>query len=83
LQLRGLKKQYANEEAWKQYTNENLYLIHAINDTVIEYPHFMNNVNEAQLEKSNWMVSRRGGHNFLKHELMLVSAIIFQLNALR
>ena len=76
IQLLNKKKSFNSDEAWQEYSIQSLYLVHSLNDKVITPPNFIKNINASAIPANNWLLTQRGGHNFLKYELQLVSAII-------
>ncbi len=78
LQLKKLRKDYANDDDWIDFTSKKLFLIHAKNDKIISFNSFLENRNIAKLKSiiHNWEIFNSGGHNFLQYELPLVSTII-------
>lgn len=75
-QIAERKKEFSDEIAWQAFISEKLFLIHAHNDRIVPIRNFLENVEIANLPAKNWMVTRSGGHNFLRHELAVVSVII-------
>ena len=80
LHLQHTRDNFGNDVEFTRYLNNTLYLIHARNDPIVSVSHFYQNRDSAQLTFSNWLLARRGGHNFVKHELILTAAIIAKLN---
>ena len=79
LHLQHSRETFGNDVEFTRYLNNTLYLIHAKNDPIVTVSHFYQNRDSAQLTFSNWLLARRGGHNFVKHELILTAAIIAKL----
>ena len=55
---------------------KDLILIHAKNDSIISNVHFFNLLALTGLDSTNWLFTRKGGHNFIKYEPILISRII-------
>ncbi|MCF2139420.1 MAG: alpha/beta hydrolase [Candidatus Lokiarchaeota archaeon] len=81
LQIERKKQEMKNQVFWKNYNNKKFYLIHAKNDLVIPVEHFWDNLDELNLDSSNWLITQRGGHNFLRYEPILLSQIIWFLHS--
>ena len=76
LQISNKRKEFSSENLWNKYINSKLFLFHAVNDKVIPYTNFKNNLLNCRLIENNWVVTKRGGHNFLKYELVIIASII-------
>lgn len=79
LQILDKKKKFATIRKWQEYAAKNIYLIHSLNDKVISSLNFKKNIVASEIPLENWLLTQRGGHNFLKHELPLISTIIERL----
>ncbi|MHA1777219.1 MAG: alpha/beta hydrolase [Promethearchaeota archaeon] len=55
---------------------EKFNLIHAENDAIIPVSHFWENLNELNLEFSHWLLTKKGGHNFLRYEPLVLTQIL-------
>ncbi|MHA1612848.1 MAG: hypothetical protein ACTSYU_12400, partial [Promethearchaeota archaeon] len=65
----------------KKSLQERILLIHSQNDQVINIQHFWNNLSILELPKSNWLVTQKGGHNFLRFEPIVLGKIINHLKS--
>lgn len=72
---------FPNEAAWKDFTTQYFSLCHAQNDQVIENHHFWENIEEFSLDSTSWMITEKGGHNFLRNEGLLLGEILFRLKS--
>ncbi|WP_371801654.1 alpha/beta hydrolase [Candidatus Lokiarchaeum ossiferum] len=79
LQILEKKKEFSSIIDWQKYAAKSLFLIHSRNDKVISAINFKKNITASEIPLENWLITQRGGHNFLKYELILTSAIIERL----
>ncbi len=79
LQLADKKATFPNSKDWEKFIQKKLTFIHAKNDKIIPLSHFSKNLDKIDHNNNNFLITSRGGHVFMKYELLLVSKIIREL----
>lgn len=74
LQIRSIKSEGNSETL--SIIKKKFHLIHADNDAIIPVSHFWENLGELELSSSHWLVTKKGGHNFLRYEPLILSKIL-------
>ncbi|MHA1673431.1 MAG: alpha/beta hydrolase [Promethearchaeota archaeon] len=71
----------SSDPSWKESLQRRILLIHSRNDQVIDIQHFWENLSILELPSSNWLITQKGGHNFLRFEPIVLAKIINHLKS--
>ncbi len=66
---------------WARVVTNRVFLVHCINDKTIRIDHFRANVSAFDLPPSQAIVLSRGGHTYLRAELLLASTLLRAFDA--
>ncbi len=69
-------RQKMNPEEWARIVTKRVFLVHCRNDKTIRIEHFRANVSAFDLPPSQAIVLSRGGHTYLRAELLLGSTLL-------
>jgi predicted alpha/beta-fold hydrolase len=69
------QKHEIREQSNLKNINQNLILIHALDDPVVNINNFYENRHVTQPSLTQWLLTKRGGHLFRKYELILLAKI--------
>jgi len=73
-------KSLISDEEWEYYSRR-VFLIHAINDRIIKFKNFKENVTLLDITENNTLILKKGGHTQKKNELLLVAASLDFFNS--
>ncbi len=74
-------RQSMRPEDWSETIRNRVFLVHCTNDKTIRIDHFRANVSAFALPPSQAIVLSRGGHTYLRAELLLASTLLHVFDA--